>query len=734
MDGLGATRDGQPRPDAWASFWQTVTRFQDDKVAPALGLRNALGVAIPLVVGLAAGSLLSGLAVSTGALNVAFSDSSDPYPQRSRQMLRATALVAIAVMVGGLCANNHDAALLIATLWAFAAGMLVALGQTAADIGGLSLVVLIVFAAQPLTPGKAVNAGLLALLGGLFQMALSLALWPVRPFSPERHALGELYLELSRALDSPIRSSAAPPATSQSNQAQMSLSTLGQNHSIEGERYRLLLSQAERIRLSLLTLSSLRRRLAQDPEGGAFVEILDRCFAICSNLLGAVGKLLLNNEPVVDGPELIKELQTFGERLRAAAPEWPEPLATIAPDARFQIDALAGQFRSVLDLATHATPEGLQAFEQEQATKPWALRLGGRLAKLRANLTLESAACRHAVRLAACVAIGEGLSWSVGWRRSYWIPMTVAIVLKPDFTATFSRGVLRLVGTLIGIVLTTALFLLLHPWEGLQIALIGVLMFIVRCYGPANYGIFVTAITALVVLLISVAGMSHGAAPAGVIAARGWNTVVGGGIALFAYAIWPTWERTQFSETMADMLDAYRNYFRVIRESYLQPDGSFAQALDSARLAGRLARANLEASVDRLSSEPGASPEALSLLSAMLASSHRLAHAMLALEAGMEQSQPVPARNPFRTLANHVEITLHSLAAALRGSPLTAGDLPDLREDHHALVATGDSLAERYALVNAETDRITNSLNTLSEEVLRWRMLQPAGVTEIPAS
>ena len=734
MDGVAATRDVQPQPNAWASFWQTVSRFQADKVAPALALRNAAGVAIPLVVGLAAGSLLSGLAVSTGALNVAFSDSSDPYPQRSRQMLRTSVLVAIAVMVGGLCANNHPAALLIATLWALAAGMLVALGQTAADIGGISLVVLVVFAAQPLTTEKAVNASLLALLGGLFQTALSLALWPVRPFSPERDALGQLYLELSRALDSPIRSSTAPPATSQSIQAQLSLSTLSQNHSIESERYRMLLSQAERIRLSLLTLSSLRRRLSQDQEGGAYVGILDRCFAISSNLLRAVGKLLLGNEPIANGPDLIKELQALGERLRAAAPSRPEPLAAIARDARFQIDALAGQFRSVLDLATHATPEGLEAFEQDQAKKPWTLRLSGQLAKLRANLTLKSAACRHAVRLAACVAIGEGLSWSVGWRRSYWIPMTVAIVLKPDFTATFSRGVLRLVGTLIGIVLTTELFLLLRPSEGVEIALIGLLMFIVRCYGPANYGIFVIAITALVVLLISLTGMSHGAAPAGVIAARGWNTAVGGAIALLAYAIWPTWERTQFSETMAEMLDAYRNYFRAIRESYLEPDGSFAQALDRARLAGRLARANLEASVDRLSSEPGASTETLSLLSAMLASSHRLAHAMIALEAGLARSRPVPARDPFRALANHVELTLHSLAAALRGSPLSAGDLPDLREDHHALVATGDSLVDRYALVNAETDRITNSLNTLSEEVLRWRMLQRGGIAEVPAS
>jgi uncharacterized membrane protein YccC len=235
-------------------------------------------------------------------------------------------------------------------------------------------------------------------------------------------------------------------------------------------------------------------------------------------------------------------------------------------------------------------------------------------------------------------------------------------------------------------------------------------------------------VTALVVTLISLAGMTQGAFPADVMAARAVNTVVGGGIALLAYAIWPTWERTQISETIAQMLDAFRDYFHALREGYLRPDISMADELDRTRVAGRLARSNLEASVDRLTSEPGASAETLSLLTAMLASSHRLAHAMLALEAGLAQTNPTPAREEFRTLANHVELTVYSLAHALRGSPLNPSDLPDLREDHHALIGAGDSAIERLALVNAETDRMTNSLNTLSEEILRWIAHRPRGL------
>jgi hypothetical protein len=107
-------------------------------------------------------------------------------------------------------------------------------------------------------------------------------------------------------------------------------------------------------------------------------------------------------------------------------------------------------------------------------------------------------------------------------------------------------------------------------------------------------------------------------------------------------------------------------------------------------------------------------------LNDMLASSHRLVHALMALEAGLYQSQFVTPRDAFRTFSHDVERTLYFLSASLRGSPIHPGDLPDLREDHHALLRSGDSRVERYALVNIETDRVTNSLNTLREQIIAW--------------
>jgi uncharacterized membrane protein YccC len=95
-----------------------------------------------------------------------------------------------------------------------------------------------------------------------------------------------------------------------------------------------------------------------------------------------------------------------------------------------------GQLASAVELAAHTSRAGTVEFDRREAAQPWALRLASVFAVLRANLTLDSAAFRHAVRLASCVVIAEGVARGIGWQRGYWAPMTVAIVLKPDFTTT----------------------------------------------------------------------------------------------------------------------------------------------------------------------------------------------------------------------------------------------------------------------------------------------------------
>jgi uncharacterized membrane protein YccC len=294
--------------------------------------------------------------------------------------------------------------------------------------------------------------------------------------------------------------------------------------------------------------------------------------------------------------------------------------------------------------------------------------------------------------------------------------MTVAVVLKPDFTSTFSRGVLRLLGTFAGLVLATALFLLLPVSALTQLLLVGAFTFCLRYWGPANYGVFTIAISGLVVFLIAATGSSPGEA----MAARAVNTVAGGLLAAIAYAVWPTWERTQFADSFAEMIDASRAYLQCVFTRFGKQARTDERSLWHERLEWQRARTNVESSVDRVIAEPGITAAKRDTLLSMLASSHALMLAIFGLEAGMLHRQPSTPPEALQTFAHDVDFTLYYLAAALRGSKPANEALPQLREDHRKLIEARDSFSPDDGYVLTETDRLTVSLNTLREQVMRY--------------
>ncbi|HEU0369496.1 MAG TPA: FUSC family protein, partial [Candidatus Acidoferrum sp.] len=491
-------------------------------------------------------------------------------------------------------------------------------------------------------------------------------------------------------------------------------------------RYRSLLSQAERIRLSLVALARLRHRLTRENAFHPAIAALDQHRENAARLLKVVAQSLsTGKEPRLEADRLDLGVALAQQLALEDSPAVQTFSNAVLRDMKFQADALGGQLRAVIELARNATPQGEEAFEKREAAQPLWLRFAGRLATLRANLSLDSVIFRHAVRLTLCVAAGDATGRVLHPYRAYWIPMTIVLVLKPEFAVTFSRGVLRIAGTLIGLLLATALFHYLPLGTATEIALIGVFTFLMRWVGPANYGIFGVTISALVVMLISITGL----APKEVIQARAINTVLGGVFALVAYAAWPSWERNRVPELFAALLEAYRKSFGAICAELLNPAPGSGQRRERTRQAARTTRSNLETSRERLAAEPGITQEQLSQVNAMLASSHRFAHAMMALEAGIPaasaqgQAQPAP-RPEFRKFAEAVEMTLKLLAAKIRGEKVAERDFPDLRESYLQLASSGDPRLKRYALTNVEADRMTNSLNTLREQVFAWKRLR----------
>jgi len=702
----------------WRAFWRLVTRFDSSKMSFAIGFRNALGVSLPMAAGVMMGKPLGGLATGSGALCVAYADSHDPYRHRAVRLILRTIFVSLAVMIGGLSARNSVVAVAVASAAAFAAGMAVAIGETASDTGIISVVLLVIYAAQPLTLSRELEAAGLAFLGGLIIVALSLLFWPVQKFQPERRALAELFQELGRRAELPVDPREAPPASAQSSSAQQALENLRYVSGIQNERYRSLLTQAERLRLAIFTLKRLRTRLEREQIPADQLKLLKDFLHKTSNVLNAVAQILLRENSGQPTATVLSELEAIAQQWRSAKASLRKSfLSATRKDALFQMEAIGGQLRASVELASNATTQGNTEFERRESRQPWRLRLEGIRAQLRANFTLSSVIFRHALRVAICVGIGDALGRTLDWHRAYWIPMTTVLVLRPDFASTFSRGILRIAGTIIGLIVSTALLYFLPHSLMMQVALIGIFVLLLRWIGPANYGLFVIFVTAVIVLMISFTGVS----PSQAIWARGLDTLLGGAIALIGYAVWPTWERGSAALRLADMLLAYRDYFDAVAQSYLSPKPMDSVEPEQFRLQARRARSNFEALVERLSAEPATPAEELESLRGILASSHRFVHAIMALEAGSPVSLSSDVPQAFEKFANDVREVLNALISVLRNEKPTPRRWPDLREDYRLFVASADGRLARDSLPVIEADRIVNSLNTLQEQILAWR-------------
>ncbi len=100
-----------------------------------------------------------------------------------------------------------------------------------------------------------------------------------------------------------------------------------------------------------------------------------------------------------------------------------------------------------------------------------------------------------AIALAHSIAIYYTLDFG------YWIPMTVLLIFKKDENLTISRIKYRLIGTLLGAVVSVPLLFILHRYSFLHIVCIALLAYFCVIYYVNHYGYYTFFITLLVIVL-----------------------------------------------------------------------------------------------------------------------------------------------------------------------------------------------------------------------------------------
>ncbi|HEY7879559.1 MAG TPA: FUSC family protein, partial [Streptosporangiaceae bacterium] len=209
------------------------------------------------------------------------------------------------------------------------------------------------------------------------------------------------------------------------------------------------------------------------------------------------------------------------------------------------------------------------------------------------------------LRLMTCMGAAGLVSEVLPLQRSYWVPLTVAIVFKPDYGSVFARALQRGIGTVVGAVAGAALLVLVHgAWLLIPFAVLAALLPFGR---SRNYGLLATFLTPLVVVLIDL--LSPG----------GWrlaedrliDTLIGCAIVLLiGFAPWPmSWYSHLPRQYARTALDVCR-YLEVALGSGTGPDAGSGRAGDPPPARSRMRRstyralADLRAEFQRTMSEP----------------------------------------------------------------------------------------------------------------------------------
>ncbi|WP_341809064.1 FUSC family protein [Xanthomonas oryzae pv. oryzicola] len=683
-----------------------------------VALRNTAAVVLPLTIGVATGHVAAGLAVCSGALNTMFSDQPGPYRARLQRMLMAALTAGLAALLGIWVGHTTPALVLAGLLLGLGGGLLVALGPVAARVGLTSMILLVVSADMQLPVRQAPGVAALIFAGGLLQVLLALAAWPLQRYRPERFALAELMRQLASSARQRPEASAAPPATQEVLDAMVMLHGEHRSRAIAVQSFRIIAELCDRVRLELLSLADAETRLTESQARQTIERVLERSAIVLEQLAHA---MTVGEDPVAANAsmtgfdDLVGALAQFQH---GNADTRERRLVRVAV-ARAQ--GLGGQLRALVRNAHWASSRGEIQAQLAEARLPAALRPAATWATLRANLDLSSVAFRHALRCGVCLALAIAFQRWQPLPHGFWIPMTTAIVLKPDFGGTFSFGALRVAGTFVGLLLATLLAHLAMDGASIRLVLLTLFCLGFRLLTQVNYGIGVAFLTGMLVLLLSFEGVSPGEA----VGARLQATVAGSALALIAYALWPTRERRQIRASLAHLLSAYRDYLRHLLLGQMDD-------LDDTRAAARVARTNAQASIERLRGEPRSrrNLQELKLAESLLANGNRLIRATLLLEAVLSDGHPLPTLEALPAFAQQADQALSELIDCLRnGSIPAAATLRNAeRQLSDALAALPDSSPTTAALADT-IDRVTDSIGTLTHLL---RPARPASA-EVPA-
>ncbi|HLW49532.1 MAG TPA: FUSC family membrane protein [Sphingobacteriaceae bacterium] len=582
------------------------------------GVRISLGTLIPAFLFTYFGNIQVGITVSLGALMVGLADTPGPASHRRNGMFICLTLVILTALIVNLI--NSIPFLLLAgiIIISFSYSMFAVYGARAATIGAMGMLAMILntdtLEGSLLT---ILEHTLYILIGGAWYLIMSVSVTQVRPFRLAQQELSESIHNVAAYIRTKSRFYDPSSSNQENFTALIEQQILVNEHQ---ENVREILFRSKRIirdttrmgRLLILIFTDIIDLFEQSmathydydticekfAHTGVMKDIEITIIRIANELDNLAYEINANRTP-----KPLYNLKEDLERVKQTIDEIEknEGLNTL-PLKKILINARNLNHR-IDHIYSYFTLETAKSFRGEEVDYSKFINQQTFDRKiLRENLTLQSSTFRHALRMAIVMGLGYLISlyFNVG-THSYWILLTIMVILKPGFGLTKQRNFQRLTGTIIGGIGGAIIVMLIHD-QFVLFTLLLLMMMATYSLIRINYIVSVMFMTPYVLILFSFFEENT----LMIVQERIFDTMIGSGLAFFSsYILFPNWESSHLNSPMRKLLIANYRYIGMALQ-IIAGDPPSVTAFKLARKEVYVATANMGSAFQRLITEPKA--------------------------------------------------------------------------------------------------------------------------------
>jgi uncharacterized membrane protein YccC len=394
-----------------------------------------------------------------------------------------------------------------------------------------------------------------------------------------------------------------------------------------------------------------------------FLKASKKLNKIMGNHLIRLSEILIQNDKVPDKEILINALSKASKSITnyintVKLPEAREGALVLKNLYDYQ-EQLLQEIKTIRRVMANVKEASKVSLKREDSSQFLTLQ-EYRLNVLVQNLSLDSTMFRHSLRLSIAILFAYSLGFVFDIQNTYWILLTIIVIMRPSYGLTKERSKDRIIGTLIGAAIAVGIVLLTQNVVVYAILAIVSLIFAFALL-QQNYKSAAALITISIVFVYSFINPDAFE----VIQYRVIDTVIGSTIAVVAnYVLLPSWEVNNLKQLLLNALKMNKNYLLATQELYQDPSKN-KLSYNVARKEAFLAISNLNAAFQRLTQDPKSKQRQFQLIYEIVTLNQTMVSAIASIGNFISNHSTTPASIEFHILmkkiANTLEMSFDSL-------------------------------------------------------------------------